>query len=119
MMMSLSCARWCISVMKQRSNWGHFCPVHRSQRASILAQALLFSGSVLISARSPVWVVFSHSRMISKVGDFFQAFEHRLLFGVVDLLAAGVIGAALHVADAQRRPNAFRETGMSLKNSCS
>ena len=36
-----------------------------------------------------------------KIGDFFQAFEHRLLFGVVDFLAAGVVGAAFHVAGFQ------------------
>ncbi len=50
--------------MKHRSNCGHFCPEHISDRASILAHAELDSGSVLISARSPVSVVFSHSRMI-------------------------------------------------------
>jgi hypothetical protein len=51
-------ARWCISVMKQRSNCLHFWPAQSSERASILAQAVLSSGSVRISARSPVSVVF-------------------------------------------------------------
>ena len=37
-----------------------------------------------------------------EIGHFFQAGEHRLLFGVVDLLAAGVVVAALHVADLER-----------------
>ena len=95
--------------MKQRSNCGHFWPVQRSERASILAQAVLISGSVLISARSPVSVVFSHCADDLEIGDLFQALEHRLLFGVVDFLAAGVVGAALHVADAQRRPRCFCE----------
>ena len=40
--------------------------------------------------------------MISKVGDLFQAAQDRLPFGVVDLLAAGVVAAAFHVADFQR-----------------
>ena len=96
--------------MKQRSNCGHFWPVQRSERASILAQAMLVSGSVLISARSPVCGGLLPLADDLKVGDFFQAFEHRLLFGVVDLLAAGVIGAALHVADAQRAQMLFEET---------
>jgi hypothetical protein len=61
MMMSASAPRWCISVMKQRSNWLHFDPAHSSERASIFAQAELSSGSVRISARSPISVVFSHS----------------------------------------------------------
>ena len=34
-----------------------------------------------------------------EIGDFFQAGEHRRILGVVDLLAAGVIIAPLHVAD--------------------
>ncbi len=37
-----------------------------------------------------------------KVGDFFQAAQNRLAIGVVDLLPAGEVGAALHVADLQR-----------------
>ena len=37
-----------------------------------------------------------------EIGHFLQAGQHRLLFGVVDLLAAGVVVAALHVADLQR-----------------
>ena len=38
-------AFWCIFVMKQRSNCGHFWPVHRSPRASILAHAGCAPGS--------------------------------------------------------------------------
>ena len=37
-----------------------------------------------------------------KIGDLFQSRQHGLFFGIVDLLAAGVVGAALHVAGAQR-----------------
>ena len=36
-----------------------------------------------------------------EIGDLFQAGEDRLPLGVVDLLAAGVVGPALHVADAK------------------
>ncbi len=101
-------------VMKQRSNCGHFWPVQRSPRASILAQAELDSGRDLISARSPVSVVFSHSRMIWKSATSSRPVEHGLLFGIVDFLAAGVVGAAFHVAGAQRRPRCFSRNGMSL-----
>ncbi len=38
----------------------------------------------------------------AEVGDFFQAVEDGLLFGVVNFLAAGVVAAALHVTGAQR-----------------
>ena len=61
MIRSLSLAFWCMRVMKQRSNCGHFWPLHNSPRASILAHTELFSGSLLISARSPVSVVFSQA----------------------------------------------------------
>src|SRR3990167_5403570 len=54
--------RRCIRVMKQRSNCAHFWPVQVSRRASIRAQSGKESGSSLSSARSPVSVVFSHSR---------------------------------------------------------
>ncbi len=37
-----------------------------------------------------------------EVGDFFQAVQDRLAIGIVDLLAAGEVGAALHVTDLQR-----------------
>src|SRR5262249_17135193 len=36
-----------------------------------------------------------------EIGQLFQAREHRLLFSIVDFLAARVIAAALHVADIQ------------------
>ncbi len=44
-----------------------------------------------------------------EIGDFFEAFEHGLFFGVVNFLAAGVIGAALHVTSAQRAEVLFKE----------
>ena len=96
--------------MKQRSNCGHFWPVQRSLRASILAQAELRFGQ-----RLDLGAVAGFGGLLPladdlKIGDFFQAAEHRLLFGIVDFLAAGVVGAALHVADAQRAPRCFSET---------
>ena len=96
-----------MSVMKQRSNCGHFWPEQSSRRASILFHAALDSGSVLISARSPNSVVFSHSLDDLEVGDFFEAVEDGLLFGIVDFLAAGVVVAALHVADFERAREMF------------
>ena len=36
-----------------------------------------------------------------KIGDFLQATENRLAIGIVNLLAAGEVVAALHVADLQ------------------
>ena len=77
--MSLSAARWCISVTKQRSNCAHL-----RARAEFGARVdLRPCRAVLrqrrISARSPISVVFSHSRMIWKsatsskpesIGDF-------------------------------------------------
>src|SRR6516164_9084897 len=46
MMMSLSSARWCISVMKHFSKLGHFWPVQRSLRASTLPEASTAWGKV-------------------------------------------------------------------------
>src|ERR1035438_3749658 len=54
MTMSLAWARWCIKVRKQRSYCLHFWPVHRSLRASSLAQTVLDSGSLQASAPIPV-----------------------------------------------------------------
>ena len=44
-----------------------------------------------------------------EIGDLFEAGKHRLLIGVVDFLAAGVIVAALHVADLERPREVFLE----------
>ena len=102
MMMSLSCAFWCIAVMKQRSNCGHFWPVHSSLRASILAQARARFGQRLdLGAIAGFGGLFPFADD-AKIGDFFQSVEDGLFFGVVNFLAAGVVGAALHVTGAQR-----------------
>ena len=119
MMTSLSWARWCMSVRKQRSNCLHFWPAQSSRRASTFAQAVLFSGSVRISARSPASVVFSHSRMIWKSVYLFQPAQHRRALGIVDLLAARVVPTAFHVADLQGRGKVLLEERTSLKKSCS
>ncbi len=101
MMMSLSAARRRISVMKQRSNCWHSEPMQRSVRASSLGHRWLFSGSSANSARSPVSVVFSQSLMMLELADLFQPVQHWLVGEVVEFLAAKIIAAALHVADAQ------------------
>ena len=44
MMISLSAARLCIAVMKQRSNCLHFWPAQSSERASSLDQTVLDFG---------------------------------------------------------------------------
>ena len=101
MTMSLSFARWCIKVRKQRSNCLHFWPVQRSLRASILAQAVLCSGSVFdFGAVAEFGGLFPVADDL-KIGDFFEAGEDGFAIGIVDFLAAGVVVAALHVADAQ------------------
>src|SRR5713101_5543931 len=63
MMMSASCALWCIQVRKQRWNSGHFCPVQVSRRASSRCHSSEPSGRKSSSARSPVSVTFSQSRI--------------------------------------------------------
>ncbi len=87
--------------MKQRSNCGHFWPVQASERASTLAHAEEFSGSFLISAAIAGFGGLFPVANDLEIRDLFQAAQHRLLLGVVDLLAAGVVGAALHVGRAQ------------------
>ncbi len=52
-------------------------------------------------------MVFSHSLDDLEIGHFFQAGEYGILIGIVNLLAAGVVIAALHVAD-------FEGTGKML-----
>ena len=46
-----------------------------------------------------------------KIGDFFEAGQHRLRLGVVNLLPAGVVGAPFHVADAEGSLEMLREKG--------
>ena len=115
MMMSLSAARWCIRVMKQRSKLGHFWPVHMSLRASTLAQAVLRFGQRLdFGAVADLGGLLPLADDL-EIGDFFQAGEHGLLFGVVDLLPAGVVVAALHVADLERPRKMLLEEGNVLE----
>jgi hypothetical protein len=106
MMMSLSIALRRISVMKQRSNSLHFWPVQASARASSLCQSRLASGSSASSARSPVLVVFSQAAMSRYCSISSKPLRYRLIGEVVQLLAAQIIVAALHVAD--REPKAGR-----------
>ena len=101
MMMSLSSARRRISVMKQRSNCWHSVPMQRSVRASSLGHRWLFSGSSASSARSPVSVVFSQSLMMRNWLISSSPFSIGCVGQVVQLLAAKIIAAALHVADPQ------------------
>ena len=82
---------------------GHFWPLHRfAARVDLGPRRADASGSVLISARSPISVVFSHSRMIWKSATSSRPVSTGVVLGVVDLLPAGVIVAPLHVADLQR-----------------
>ena len=99
MMMSLSIALRCISVMKQRSQALHFCPRQVSARASSLCQSALASGSDASSARSPVLRDLLPGRDGAVVLDLLQAAEHGLIGQVVELLAAQIVVASLHVAD--------------------
>ena len=99
MMMSLSTARWCIRVMKQRSKLRHFAPVQRSLRASILAHGVARLGQRLdLRAIAEFGGLFPVANDL-EIGHFFEPGQHRLVLGIVDLLPAGVVVAALHVAD--------------------
>ena len=96
--------------MKQRSNCGHFWPVQQ-----IAAGVDLGPRGARFGKRFDLGAVAGFGGLLPvaddlKIGDFFQAVQHRLLFGVVDFLAAGVVGAAFHVAGAQRGPDAFQGT---------
>ena len=108
MIRSLSCAFWCILVMKQRSNCGHFWPVQGSrERRSWPKRTRL--GQLLISARSPVSVRLLPLADAREIVDLLQAVQQRFLLRVVDLLAACVVGAAFHVASAQRSEMLLQE----------
>ena len=98
-----SAARWCIWVMKQRSNCGHFCPVQASRRASTFFQSSLESGSQRNSARSPVSVRSSHFAQLRVLLHLLHAVQHRLLLHVVKLLPAEIILPPLHQRDAHLR----------------
>ena len=109
MMMSDSSALRRISVMKQRSQSGQVWPRQASLRASSLCQSAEDSGRSSISARSPVSVVFSHCGDGVELVDLFEAGEERLVAQGVELVAAEIVGAALHVADLQRAEQRFEE----------
>ena len=87
--------------MKQRSHALHFWPRQVSARASSLCQSALASGSAASSARSPVCVVFLPGGDGAVVLDLLQPAEHGLVGQVVELLAAQIVVAPLHVADLQ------------------
>ena len=81
---------------------GHFWPVHRSR-----ARVDLGPGGAGFGQRLDLGAIADFGGLLPladdlEIGDLFQAGEHRLLFGVVDLLPAGVVVAALHVADLER-----------------
>jgi len=57
---------------------------------------------VRISERSPNSVVFSHYANDLEIGHFLESGEHRRTLRIVDLLSAGVVAAALHIADLER-----------------
>ena len=87
--------------MKQRSNCLHFDPAQSSERASILRPGGAFFGQ-----RADLGAVADFGGLFPvlddlEIGDLFEAGENRGVFGVVNLLAAGVVAAAFHVADAQ------------------
>ena len=87
--------------MKHLSHALHFCPRQVSERASSLCQSALASGSAASSARSPVCVVLLPRGDGAVVLDLLQAAQHRLVGKVVELLAAQIVVAPLHVADVQ------------------
>ena len=88
--------------MKQRSKLAHFWPVQRSLRASILAQAVDDFGQRLdLRAIAELGGLFPVANDL-EIGHFFEPVEHRRVLGIVDLLPAGVVIPALHVADLQR-----------------
>ena len=101
MMMSLSAARRRISVMKQRSNcW------HSRADAAIGARVQLGPQMAVLGQLGQLGAVAGLGRLLpiaddAEVVDLLQPVQHRLVGEVVELLAAQIIAAALHVADAQ------------------
>ena len=109
MTMSDSSALRRMVVMKQRSQSGQVWPRQASVRASSFCQSGEDSGRASISARSPVSVVFSHCGDVVELVDLFEAVEERVVAQGVELVAAEVVAAALHVADLQRAEEGFEE----------
>ena len=69
--------------------------VHFGPRGGVFGQGLDFRAVAEFGGLLPFADDF-------EIGHLFQAGEHGLFFGVVDFLPAGVVIAALHVADFQR-----------------
>ncbi len=96
MIRSASAARWCIAVRKQRLNSGHFEPEHASRRASRRCHRSESSGRKLSSARSPVSVTFSQSRIWWNQSSSSRPLSDGLVAHAVDFFAAQEIAAPLH-----------------------
>ncbi len=80
----------------------HFWPVHRSLPSIDLRPGGTgFRERLASRLRSPNSVVFSQSRITENPGSL-QSGEDRFTLGVIDLLAAKIVGAPLHVADFER-----------------
>ena len=100
-MMSLSAARRRISVMKQRSNCWHLrtdaavgARIELGPEMAVLGQLRQLRAIAGLGGLLPV-------ADDAEVVDLFQPIQHRLVGEVVKLLAAEIIAAPLHVADAQ------------------
>ena len=78
-------------------------------RASSLVHSALDSGMPESSARSPVSVVLLPLGDLPVLVDLFETGEDGLVAQGDELVAAEVVGAALHVADAQRAEERFKE----------
>jgi len=82
-------------VRKQRSNCLHFWPVQRSLRASHLGPGAARFGKLLdLRAVAEFGGLFPSLNHL-EIGHLFEAGEDGFTVGVVDLLAAGVVIAAL------------------------
>ena len=77
-------------------NSGHLEPVQASRRASRRCHRSESSGRKLSSARSPVAVTFSQSRICVKPVQFVEAFQRGLAGHAVDFFPAQEISAPLH-----------------------
>ena len=102
MTMSLSAARWCISVMKQRSKFLHFCAgAHLPSRVQLGPHGTRFRQKFDLGAVADFGGLLPLANPL-EIREFFQPRQHRLFFGVIDFLPAGVVVPPLHVAHPQR-----------------
>ena len=109
MTMSDSSALRRMAVMKQRSQSGQVWPRQASVRASSFCQ----SGGVLgegvdLGAVAGFGGLLPLGDVVELV-DLFEAVEERVVAQGVELVAAEIVGAALHVADLQRAEEGFEE----------